>query len=60
MSACDGADRDVGVRTLAAMGAVGQVLGTDNKALLVFLCGAVGRGIVARAFRYGHCVVCCM
>jgi hypothetical protein len=45
------------VLTLATMGAVGQVLGTDGEALFVFLCGAVGRRIVAWAFCYGHCVI---
>lgn len=42
--------------TLAAMGAVRQVLGTHGEALFVFLCGAIGGRIVARAFCYGHCV----
>ena len=45
------------VLTLAAMGAVGQVLRTDSEALFVFLCGAVGGCIVARAFCYGHFVI---
>ena len=39
------------------MGAVGQVLGADDKALFVFLCGAVGGRIVTGAFCYGHCVM---
>lgn len=58
MSACDGADLDVGMCTFAAMGAVGQVLGADDEALFVLLCGAVGGGIIAGTFCYGHVVMC--
>jgi hypothetical protein len=50
------------VRTLAAVGAVGQVLRADDKAFFVFLCGAVGGCIIARAFCDCHgcaCVVLC-
>lgn len=45
------------------MGAVGKVLGADDKAFFVFLCGAVGGCIIAWAFCDCHgcgcvCVVC--
>jgi hypothetical protein len=57
VSACDGADGDGRVCTLAAMGSVGQVLRSDAEAFSVFLYSAVGGRIIARAFRYGHVVM---
>jgi hypothetical protein len=47
----------MGACTLAAMGSVGQVLGSDGEAFSVFFCGAVGGRIIARAFCYGHDVL---
>ena len=49
-----GAECDEDVPTLAAMGAVGQVLWAHDKALFVFLGWAVGGCMVARAFCYCH------
>jgi hypothetical protein len=51
---------DACVLTLAAMGSVGQVLGSDGEALFVFPCGAIGGRIVARAFCDCHCVIRCV